>query len=290
MVASIDAETITLVNPKFPHTSVKVLKYGATVISWNVNGSEKLFLSDSAHLSESTPISKSEPVRGGIPLVFPRFGPAGNHGPTDSLPHHGFACRSTWEYSGEADEKSVKFTLKPQNSRLNTNWDYNFELIYTVSIVSENELELTMDVLGDSTQAFDFNVLIHTHFKVPDLNQTQITGLQDVDYFDKCTKTDEKGETKPVTISDEIDRVYRGTSKVISINYDEKPLFTIKPSPSFSDTVVWTPWLNGAKELDDFSPKSAYKEVVCVESGKVARFAKVEPKRTWQGSVTYKAY
>jgi hypothetical protein len=46
--------------------SVKILFYGATVISWTLeNGDEQLFLSDKAALDGS------KPVRGGIPLVFP---------------------------------------------------------------------------------------------------------------------------------------------------------------------------------------------------------------------------
>ncbi|GMF11178.1 unnamed protein product [[Candida] boidinii] len=46
-------------------TFVKILKYGATVISWQIEGAEQLWLSSAAKLDGS------KPVRGGIPLVFP---------------------------------------------------------------------------------------------------------------------------------------------------------------------------------------------------------------------------
>jgi glucose-6-phosphate 1-epimerase len=46
--------------------SVEVLLHGATVISWkSADGTENLWLSDSAILDGS------KPVRGGVPVVFP---------------------------------------------------------------------------------------------------------------------------------------------------------------------------------------------------------------------------
>lgn len=59
---------VTITSPTNPNTQVKVLKYGATVYSWKVEGEEQLWLSDGAKLDGS------RPVRGGIPLVFPVFG------------------------------------------------------------------------------------------------------------------------------------------------------------------------------------------------------------------------
>ena len=48
---------------------MKIHHYGATVLSWIVDGTEKLFLSSKAILDGT------KAIRGGIPLVFPQFGP-----------------------------------------------------------------------------------------------------------------------------------------------------------------------------------------------------------------------
>jgi glucose-6-phosphate 1-epimerase len=78
---------------------VEVLLYGATIVSWKSSSqkckdgsvpSERLFVSSKAFLDGS------KPVRGGIPVVFPIFGP-----PTkpehSKLSQHGFARSEVWE-------------------------------------------------------------------------------------------------------------------------------------------------------------------------------------------------
>ena len=57
---------------------ITVYYYGATITSWSVDSKEKLFLSQKAVLDGT------KAIRGGIPLVFPQFGPG-------KLPQHGFA-------------------------------------------------------------------------------------------------------------------------------------------------------------------------------------------------------
>ncbi|XP_070380834.1 ovochymase-2-like isoform X3 [Dermacentor albipictus] len=64
--------------------SIELVRFGATLTSWKVDGKEMLFLSD-----RSLRDSKS-PIRGGIPLVFPNFGA------WELGPHHGFAHTSEW--------------------------------------------------------------------------------------------------------------------------------------------------------------------------------------------------
>ena len=50
-------------------SSIRIHRYGATVLSYNAQGREQLFVSKDAILDGT------KPIRGGIPLVFPIFGP-----------------------------------------------------------------------------------------------------------------------------------------------------------------------------------------------------------------------
>lgn len=281
-----DATTVTITHPSSSDTSVKILKYGATILSWKVNGAEKLFLSESAHLDGS------KPVRGGIPLVFPRFGPAGKHAPTDKLPQHGFARRSTWEFLGETDEVSAQFALSPDqlDAESRKDWPYDFTLIYTVKLASPTQLALSMDVENPGKEAFDFNVLFHTYFRVPDISKVSITGLQNVDFWNTRDSVAESGKDKPITIAEEVDRVYKNSPDTVEINSDNSALYTVKASPTLTDTVVWNPWSHGAEALADFSPNSGYKQTVCVEDGNVGKFTSLEPTKKWNGSVVYSAH
>ena len=66
-------------------TGLVIHKHGATITSWTIEGEEMLFLSSKAVFDNKTAI------RGGIPIVFPHFGPWG-----DNKPKHGFARILSW--------------------------------------------------------------------------------------------------------------------------------------------------------------------------------------------------
>jgi len=73
----------------------------------------------------------SKAIRGGIPVVFPNFGP------WKLGPQHGFARISSWTVDQKGDD-FVIFTLS-DNDETRKMWDYKFELRYTVRI-SDNSL------------------------------------------------------------------------------------------------------------------------------------------------------
>jgi D-hexose-6-phosphate mutarotase len=77
-------------------STVHILFYGATVVSWKVpdrsgQPQERLFVSSKALLDGS------KPVRGGIPVVFPCFG-APTHPDHSKLSQHGFARNEAWSF------------------------------------------------------------------------------------------------------------------------------------------------------------------------------------------------
>ena len=162
--------------------SVEILLYGATVISWkDSKGDEKLWVSSAAKLDGT------KAVRGGIPLVFPVFGPppASGH-PTSSLPQHGFARTSVWEFLGKstsesnptsgdasgsanAADLSVKLDFGLSAASLTAEvrelWPYKFNLIYSVTLNREN-LTTSLVVTNDDDKPFESQVLLHTYLRV----------------------------------------------------------------------------------------------------------------------------
>jgi glucose-6-phosphate 1-epimerase len=63
---------------------LKVYYFGANITSWKYRGVERLFLSSKAI------VTGPKAIRGGIPIVFPQFGPEALPG-YKALPQHGFA-------------------------------------------------------------------------------------------------------------------------------------------------------------------------------------------------------
>lgn len=152
--------------------SVQVYLYGATVTSWKTSeGTERLFLSKAAVLDGS------KPIRGGIPLVFPVFGPPPSDHATGKLPQHGFARNNTWEFLGKSTSEStstkaddrVKLDFGLSSAMLSddtkSKWPYEFGLVYSV-ILGKGKLEVQLHVQNKDDKPFDFQCLFHSYFNV----------------------------------------------------------------------------------------------------------------------------
>jgi glucose-6-phosphate 1-epimerase len=160
--------------------SVTVYLYGATVTSWKTaNGQEKLFLSDAAVLDGS------KPIRGGVPLVFPVFGPPPKSHATGQLPQHGFARNNYWEFLGKSSteslgrksDDSVKLDFGLGSSMLDEatrkKWPYEFGLVYSVTLGRER-LECQLHVQNKGDDAFDFHCLFHTYLAIKVGNRSHL--------------------------------------------------------------------------------------------------------------------
>lgn len=102
-------------------SSLAIHSHGATITSWKSRSLERLYLSPLAVLDGS------RAIRGGIPIVFPQFGPD----PSSLLPQHGFARNDAWTVVAEsesAEHVSVTYSLASTASA----WPRAFKLECTV--------------------------------------------------------------------------------------------------------------------------------------------------------------
>ncbi|MCJ1314306.1 hypothetical protein MMC25_007986 [Agyrium rufum] len=278
----------------------EILLYGATIISWRGgNGKENLFLSEKAVLDGS------KPVRGGVPLVFPVFGPPPPNHATSSLPQHGFARNTKWEYLGKTSsessstsssgDSSVKLDFGLSDPMLDAKtkaaWDHKFNVTYSITL-SPGQLGTSMLVRNTAETAWEFKVLFHTYFKINDITKTQVTGLESTPYIDKVAPS--AGATKgaaqsAISFSSETDRVYAktdGSTNRIEEN-GEATLEIVRDG--LGDVVVWNPWSEKAAGMSDFAPKDGWKEMICVEAGSVSGWIALESGDTWEGGQTMRA-
>ncbi|PIK61142.1 putative glucose-6-phosphate 1-epimerase [Apostichopus japonicus] len=221
-------------------------------------------------------------IRGGIPLVFPHFGPWG-----EGRPQHGFARTSLWKLSGQNKDRksgdvSATFTMEDSEETRKI-WNYSFKLTYTVTLKAKSLLlEFTVDNKGQ--EAFDFTCLLHTYLGVDDITQTSVVGLQGTKYDDKVTgQTDCTEENEEVTISGETDRIYKSTPNELTVKNTKGGKSVIIKKNNFPDAVVWNPWIEKAKAMSDFGDDE-YLVMLCVEAGFVAKPFHLEPSETFQAS------
>jgi len=183
---------------------------GATVASWKVAGQELLFV------SPKNDFTVGKAIRGGIPVVFPQFGP----GP---LPQHGFARNKIWSHKEttviktSGDITSI-FTLSDDEKTLAV-WPYHFELILTV-VLKSTSLSQQLTIINKDEKEFSFTTLLHTYFTVDHIDKVKISGLQGLTYIDKTQNAEHIVEgDKEVTFPGEVDRVYvDGGQREVKIN------------------------------------------------------------------------
>ncbi|CAF1521896.1 unnamed protein product [Adineta steineri] len=250
--------------------SVEFLLYGAHVLSWTVNDHELLFVSDQAIFEQG------KAIRGGIPIVWPQFGP----GP---LPQHGFARVKPWRIgkTNTTDNVSIELHLSHDDDTLKI-WPHKFNLTLHIRLTEKSFYqELIVDNRDDQT--FEFTALFHTYFTVDDIKTTKISGLNNVTYLDKVDGGKTKTETnKIIEFTGETDRVYKdGGKNNNSISINDR--IQVIGSNTMPDVVVWNPWQEKAKAAVDIGEHN-YPKYVCVEVGHVSNPVQLDKDQTWKGS------
>jgi len=279
--------------------TVQVNLTGATVTSWtNKDGSENIWLSDKAILDGS------KPIRGGIPIVFPVFGPPPKEGhATSKLPQHGFARNVRWEFLGKSSsesapskgdtDSSVKLDFGLYSTALDEKytsaWPLKFGLVYSVTLAPES-LTTMLSVRNEGTEKFEFQALLHSYFRVKDVTTTKVIGLAAVEYVDKVLDAKTHTQSTPeITITGEVDRVYskipQDTTTIIE---GGKPRFDIIRD-GVTDTVVWNPWKEKAASMGDFEPKDGYMRMLAIEVGAVSSWIALEGGESWEGGQIVKS-
>jgi len=214
-------------------------------------------------LSQCSRFSEKEPIRGGVPIIFPWFGPR------EGLPQHGFARLTNWSIReflpGEDGSVSVKFSLAdcPEASAYPP-----FTADYIVTV---NE-SLTMSLIvtnRSKDEVLTFENCLHTYFEIGDINTVSIQGLKGAKYLDKAQNYAEKQEANDaIRIGSEVDRTYFDTTATVEIHDSTLKRKIIVAKEGSASTVVWNPWIAKAQQMPDFG-NDEYKHMVCVESGNV---------------------
>lgn len=101
------------------------------------------------------------------------FGPPPKDHATSALPQHGFARISSWEYLGKSSSEGadqgvrLDFGLTPGNLSADVKkaWPYDFSLQYSVTL-GKDSLQTMLSVRNQGDKPFDFQMLLHSYFRV----------------------------------------------------------------------------------------------------------------------------
>jgi D-hexose-6-phosphate mutarotase len=246
---------------------VEVYLHGAHVTKFSKLGEPVLFLSGQSLFAPG------KAIRGGIPVIFPWFGPR-QPDPVGKSPMHGFARLSDWRVESVQDAGeavSVSLALTP-NELSRSLWPYDFKLAYTATL-DRDVLKLDLAVTNHGQEGFPFEEALHTYFAVGDVRHASVEGLAHTTYLDKTDNMTEKSQdAAPIQIAGETDRVYLGAQGTCTIN-DPGLRRRIVIAKEHSDaTVVWNPWMDKAKAMADFGDDE-WPNMLCVETCNVGPHA-----------------
>lgn len=243
-----------------PHADAEVYLHGAHVTRFAPRGSAHPVLWMSAH----SLYTADKPIRGGVPLVFPWFGPKAGDA---AAPLHGFARTKPWqvESTAIAPDGTVELALTLRDDeQTRAAWPHAFVARLLVRVGPALGVTLRVENPGDAP--FTFEEALHTYFAVGDVRRASISGLEGTAYIDKVENFAEKRQGDvPVTLSGETDRIYLNTRAACTIRDPTWNRQITVAKENSTATVVWNPWAEKAKAMADFGDDE-WPGTVCVET------------------------
>ena len=245
-----------------PESTASVAVHGGHVLSFTPNGQEPvLWLSEHSHFKEG------KAIRGGIPVIWPWFGP---HGTDASKPSHGFARTRFWDvYATRLIDDAypqIRLHLK-DNAITHALWPHAFLLEIVITLSSALQVDLVIENTGDTP--FEYTGALHSYFNISEIQQIEITGMDGVEYINQLAPGTQNVQNGPIRFTAETDNIYLNTSntcKIVDPGYDRTIVVEKQGSQS---TVIWNPWIAKSARMSDFGD-AEYKNMVCIEAANAA--------------------
>ena len=239
----------------------EVYLHGAHVTHYRpAGGAPVLFVSSRSSFAPGTPI------RGGVPLIFPWFGPKADD---PAAPMHGFVRTRAWDVESVRHDASrgavtATFTTSTTNES-RTLWPHDAVARFVVTLDAA-ALSMGLEVANTANAPVTFESALHTYFAVSDVRNVVLRGLQGADYLDKnqnmARVTDSADAIRP---SGAMDRVYLDTTATCTIDDPgHNRRLAVEKSGSRS-TVVWNPWAENMKNFKDLAADE-WPRFLCVET------------------------
>lgn len=238
-------------------SEAEVYLYGGHVTRFDKKGEKPVLF-----MSAQSLFKPGKAIRGGIPLIFPWFGP---HPEDPKKSQHGFARTTEWNVaSAEAKDDEAHLILRIEsNDATRALWPHEF--VATLLIKLSDRLTVSLDVANTSEQAFSYEAALHTYLTVGDIRRASVKGLEDTTYIDKTDGMKRKQQRGPVKIEKETDSVYINTAATCIVEDPTLRRSIVVEKSGSKSTVVWNPHAEKAKALADFGDEE-WQRMICVET------------------------
>lgn len=240
-----------------PLCKARVSCYAGQILSWQPkSAAEELFF-----VSPAAFFAPGKAIKGGSPICWPWFGndPQGRGA-------HGFVRNRPWQVKGTRllDTGSIYLELGFEfTDETQAIWPYKAAL--SLSLEIGEHLVLRLETRNLDQQSLSITQGLHSYFKVGDIRQVEVLGLENHVYQDKVGEPADRTQQGPIEFRGEVNRIYLDVHKPLMVrdpSLDRR--IRIEASGSQS-AVVWNPWAATAKAMDDLLDDD-YLRMLCVET------------------------
>ena len=248
-----------------PLVTAEVYLHGAHITMFQPAGTPPvLFLSKKSHFNSS------KTIRGGVPIIFPWFGPKADQ---PELPAHGFVRTMEWDIESLAlgSGGGVHVVLRvASNDATRALWPHDFILRFR--IVFGASLEMTLEAENTGGRPFTYEDALHTYLTVADALEVTVSGLAGTEYLDKVDGGKRKSQgPHPIRIERETDRLYLNTTAACVVDDPSLSRRIIVEKSGSDSTVVWNPWQGKGMSLTDLGEE--WPRMICIETVNAAENA-----------------
>ena len=268
-VLAIDEDRgLTRIRITSPAARATLYLQGAHVTEWQPTGAEPVIF-----LSRQSEFGPGKAIRGGIPIVFPWF--AGDR-KLDRVngqpgPSHGFARIQDWTLESatrHGDDIALRLALGPTAMSRSMGFDH---FLLTLDAVFGAAFRLTFTVKNLAGAPLSFEEALHAYFRVVDVHEATVLGLEPTSYLDKTDGGALKPPSrKPIEFMGTVDRVYLDTSAACTIHDGAQRRDIHIEKVNSQNTVVFTPY-HTMPDLGEWD----WHEMVCVETANVGNHGPV---------------
>jgi glucose-6-phosphate 1-epimerase len=243
-----------------PASRAELYLHGAHLTRWQPAGAEPVLW-----MSQNAVFESGKAIRGGVPICFPWFGPAGDFVlDAATAPLHGPARTTTWaltELTRELDEVHITLRLEPFEA-LKKFWPAGFDAEMRFNI--GRKLEMTLHVANRQSKPITFEAALHTYFDVSNVEQVWISGLENTRYLSKVEMAESFSDANPVRFSGETDRVYQDTTTTCVLHDPGMNRRIVNEKSGSKSTVVWNPWPVKARAIN--LAEDEWRRFACIET------------------------
>lgn len=246
---------------------------------------------------------------GGIPICFPWFGPPVHSDPAASSPHaeqtrylgqagatsaHGFARLVNWRTVATSEEAdgtwNVAYRLASEDVPASVNSDLLSFVAELRATMGDREATIALAVVNTGDQEFWFEEALHAYFRVSDVSDVLVEGLEGLTRVDATGAGAASGapsrQNGPIAFGEMVVQLYPTTDSPVIVDRGLGRRITIATTES-GTTVVWNPGPAQGEAISDLRP-GEWRRFICVESGNAMDAAiRLGPGRSHTMSVNY---